>query len=102
MKKPGKENKEGWVLRYHPVVLIKDIPVLDTLSARRVKKAVEFKLSVNPLLYGEPLHGVLLRFFKLRVGDLRLVYEISPPYVHVLLIAHRKDVYAQLRRRFGL
>lgn len=102
MKKPGKENEKGWILRYHPVVLSKDIPTLDTVNARRIRKAIEVKLSANPLLYGTPLHGVLLRFFKLRVGDWRVAYEISPPYVHILLIAHRKDVYAQLRRRFGL
>ena len=101
MKRPGKENKEGFVLRYHPAVLSKDIPALDTVSAQRVKKAIERKLSVNPLFYGEPLHGVLLRIFKLRVGDWRVAYEIFPPYVDILLIAHRKDIYAQLRRRFG-
>lgn len=101
MKKLGKENKESWVLRYHPVVLSKDIPALDTGSVSRIRKAIAFKLSVNPLLYGEPLHGVLLRLFKLRVGDWRVAYEISPPYVDILIIAHRKDIYAQLRRRFG-
>ncbi len=102
MKRHGKENEGGWVLRYHPIVLSKDIPALDTVSAHRVRQAISVKLSVNPLLYGTPLHGVLLRFFKLRVGDWRIAYEISPPYVDILLIAHRKDIYAQLRRRFGL
>ena len=100
MKKPGKESEEGWVLRYHPAVLSKDIPALDTVSAHRVRKAIAVKLSANPLLYGEPLHGVLLRLFKLRVGDWRVAYEISPPYVDILIIAHRKDIYEQLRRRF--
>jgi mRNA interferase RelE/StbE len=102
MKKLGKESEKGWFLRYHPAVLSKDMPSLDTVSAHRVRKAIEVKLSANPLLYGAPLHGVLLRLFKLRVGDWRVAYEISPPYVHILLIAHRKDIYAQLRRRFGL
>ncbi len=101
MKKPGKENEKNWVLRYHPVVLSKDIPALDTVSAHRVQKAIAVKLSSNPLLYGEPLHGVLLRLFKLRVGDWRIAFELSPPYVDILLIAHRKDIYEQLRRRFG-
>lgn len=101
MERPGNENKGGWVLRYHPAVLSKDIPMLDSVISRRVKKAIETKLHSNPLLYGEPLHGVLLRLFKLRVGDWRIVYEISPPYVDILFIGHRKDVYAQLRRRFG-
>lgn len=101
MKKPGKGNKEDWVLRYHPLVVSKDIPMLDTVVSRRVEKSAQIKLSSNPLLYGEPLHGVLLRLFKLRVGDWRIVYEISPPYVDVLLIAHRKDVYERLRRRYG-
>ncbi len=101
MKKFGNGNETRWVMRYHPAVLSKDIPMLDTLTARRVREAIELKLYVNPLLYGRPLHGVLSRFFKLRVGDWRIVYEISPPFVDILLVAHRRDVYARLRRRFG-
>src|SRR3989344_6347184 len=100
MKRPGNENKGGWVLRYHPVVLSKDIPMLDSAISCRVQKAIKLKLFVNPFLYGEPLRGVLLRLFKVCVGDWRIVYEISPPYVDILLIGHRKDVYIQLRRRF--
>ncbi|OHA20620.1 MAG: hypothetical protein A2836_01250 [Candidatus Taylorbacteria bacterium RIFCSPHIGHO2_01_FULL_45_63] len=102
MKKSGNGNDSRWILRYHPAVLHKDIPTLDALSARRIQKTIEMRLSSNPLLYGAPLRGVLLRLFKLRVSDWRIVYEISPPYIDILLIGHRKDAYARLRRRYNL
>lgn len=89
-------------MRYHPTVLSKDMPALDFTSALRVQKAIELKLSANPLLYGVTLHGIPLRLFKLRVGDWRIVYEISPPFIDILLVANRKDVYARLRRRLNL
>src|SRR3989344_2484073 len=100
MKKFG--NNGNWIIRYHPTVLSKDMPALDFTSALRVQKAIEFKLSTNPIFYGATLHGIPLRLFKLRVGDWRIVYEISPPFVDILLIAHRRDVYARLRRRYNL
>jgi len=84
MKKFG--NNRNWILRYHPAVLSKDMPTLDLDNASRVQKAIESRLQVDPLLYGTPLHGVLSRFFKLRVGGWRIAYEISPPYVDILLI----------------
>jgi len=72
------------------------------MSALRVQKAIELKLTINPLFYGATLHGIPLRLFKLRVGDWRIVYEISPAFVDILFIGNRKDVYARLRRRFNL
>jgi len=100
MKKFG--NNGNWIIRYHPTVLTKDIPALDAMSALRVQKAIELKLTINPLFYGATLHGIPLRLFKLRVGDWRIVYEISPAFVDILFIGNRKDVYARLRRRFNL
>lgn len=100
MRKSG--DNEGWILRYHPAVSGRDIPALDSVGAKRIKKAIEAKLKTDPLYFGAPLRGVKIQLFKIRVGDWRVVYKIAPPYVDILLIAHRKDAYTRLRRRFDV
>ncbi|HEY4479767.1 MAG TPA: type II toxin-antitoxin system RelE/ParE family toxin [Candidatus Paceibacterota bacterium] len=99
MTEPG--NKAGVIVRYHPAVISKDIPALDRTAQKRIRLAINNKLLVNPLLYGKPLHGTLRRFFKLRIGNWRIVYEITPSYVDILLIAHRKDSYSKALNRIG-
>ena len=88
-----------WTILYHPAVVKKDIPVLPLLAAKRIKKAIEEKLTTNPLLYGFPLHGSLKNLFKLRAGDWRVVYSIRDKHVLILVIASRKDAYQLAERR---
>jgi len=42
----------------------------------RIKKAIEQRLLVAPYEYGMPLRKSLKRYWKLRVGDYRVVYKI--------------------------
>lgn len=84
---------------YHPLVLTKDIPHLDSVVRRRVKVAIELKLTTSPETYGEPLRGTLKQYWKLRVGSWRVVYAIRRKEVRVLLIAHRSKVYEEAGKR---
>lgn len=90
MTEPG--NKK-WRISYHPSVVKRDIKLLDKKTANRVKVAIENKLETNPILYGVPLRGALKRYFKLRVGDWRVIYSLSSNDVLILIIGNRKDVY---------
>ena len=87
-------------LRYHPDVKTIDIPLLDAKIKTRIKNAVETRLTTAPHLYGEPLRKPLRGYWKLRVGDYRVVFRIVAEEVWILGIIHRKKVYEAIKKRF--
>ncbi len=86
-------------LRYHPDVKSIDIPLLDERLRARIKKAIEMRLTEAPHLYGEPLRKTLRGYWKLRVGDYRVVFKIAGKEVWILGVIHRKKVYEMIGRR---
>ncbi len=84
---------------YHPDVKTTYIPALDELLKRRIKSAVESRLLAAPQQYGEPLRKTLKGYWKLRVGDYRVVFKINGNEVWVFGIIHRKEVYKEIERR---
>lgn len=87
-------------LRYHPDVKSIDLPLLNAKLIIRLKNAIESRLMTAPHLYGEPLRKTLRGYWKLRVGDYRVVFKIVDEEVWVLGIIHRKRVYEEIRKRF--
>ena len=86
-------------LRYHPDVRDVDIPKLNETLKKRIKKAIEERLSTSPHQYGEPLRKTLKGYWKLRVGDYRVVYKVAGNEVWILAIINRKDVYKKTVKR---
>jgi mRNA interferase RelE/StbE len=86
-------------LRYHPDVRYVDIPQLNETLKKRIKKAVEERLSTSPHQYGEPLRKTLKGYWKLRVGDYRVVYRVEGNEVWIFAIINRKDVYKKIIKR---
>lgn len=86
-------------IKYYPRVIAHDIPTLEKLVKVRIHRAIEQKLARNPLLYGEPLHGVLKKLWKLRIGDWRVIYTIKSRTVEIVAIGHRKNIYQILQNR---
>ena len=86
-------------LKYHPDVRAIDIPLINSKLRKRIKKAVETRLATAPHQYGEPLRKTLKGYWKLRVGDYRVVFKIVESEVWVLGIIHRKDVYGKIKKR---
>ncbi len=76
-------------LRYHPDVRSVDLPLIDEKMKKRIRKAIEERLSVAPQLYGQPLRKTLKSYFKMRVGDYRIVFKMTGPEILVLGICHR-------------
>ncbi len=60
-----------------------------------IRKAIEKKLTVDPLNFGKPLRYSLKGYRRLRVGDYRVIYRVDEGKVIVISvdIDHRKDVY---------
>ncbi len=86
-------------LRYHPDVRDVDIPQLNHTLRNRIKKAIEERLTLSPHQYGEPLKKTLKGYWKLRVGDYRVVYKIEKNEVLIFAIINRKDVYKKIFKR---
>jgi mRNA interferase RelE/StbE len=88
-------------LRYHPDVKAVDIPQLDAKLKVRIKHAIETRLTTEPQQYGVALRKTLRGYWKLRVGDYRVVFKIVGPEIWVLGIIHRKKVYEAIEKRLS-
>ncbi len=86
-------------LRYHPDVRNVDIPKLNETLKKRIKKAIEERLSTSPHQYGKPLRKTLKGYWKLRVGDYRVVYKVQGNEVWIFAIINRKDIYTKVIKR---
>ncbi len=67
----------------------------------RIAQALAGRLHEAPEKYGQPLRGTLQGYWKLRVGDYRVVFKIVGSEVWVLGILHRRQVYEDVLRRVG-
>jgi mRNA interferase RelE/StbE len=88
-----------YAFKYHPSVKTDDLPLLNTDIKLRIKNAIETRLSSAPHEYGTPLRKTLKGYWKLRVGDYRVVYLIEDQSVLIIGIRHRKEVYRLMERR---
>ena len=84
---------------YHPDVKRRDIANLNGDVRERIKRAIETRLLVAPQEYGTPLRKTLKGYWKLRVGDYRIVFRIVGDEILILGICHRKRIYSLMERR---
>ncbi len=85
---------------YHKDVKHIDLPKVSKETKIRIRKAIEERLLTKPERYGVPLRGTLKGYWKLRVGDYRIVYKIEKSTLIILGIRHRKDIYKEVIKRF--
>ncbi len=83
----------AYVLRYHPAVYSEDLPKIDKKIAKQLGRAIETRLTIYPEQYGVPLRRNLRGYWKLRVGDFRIVYQVVSKEIRILAICHRRKVY---------
>lgn len=88
-----------YLLRYHPEVAQEDVPAIPRNVRARIAGAIEDRLVAAPGQYGRPLRGSLRGYWKLRVGDYRVVFRIVRQEVWILTILHRKAVYDRVASR---
>ncbi len=84
-----------WRIHYADSVVRDDIPRLDHAAKQRIKKAIETKLTTDPLRFGKPLRHSLHHLRSVRVGDYRVLYHLDHDamLVSVASIGHRRDLY---------
>jgi len=85
------------VLFHHDVQ--KDLKGFPTDIQERILKAIEERLTRAPDQYGERLRQSLHGYWKLRVGDCRVVFEILSHQVRVYGVMDRREVYTELAKR---
>jgi len=86
-------------LHYHPAVRDEDLPLIDRRTKDRIRKAIEERLQRAPQDYGKTLRKSLKGYWKLRVGDYRVVFKLIESEVWILGIRHRKSVYTDIGAR---
>lgn len=91
----------AYALVYHPDVKAKDVPMLSREVGKRIQRAIESRLTFEPQKYGEPLRRTLKGYWKLRVGDYRVVFRIVKNEVWIFAIMHRRDVYRRIETRLS-
>jgi len=83
---------------YHTKVVSEDLQKLDSVWKKKIRNAIEGKLTTSPELYGKPLRRSLSGYRKLRVGDYRVIFKIEKQTVIILIIAHRSVVHMSQMR----
>jgi len=88
-----------FTVRYHPDVKEIDLSRINVKMRERIRRAIEFRLMTAPQKYGLPLRKNLGGYWKLRVGDYRVVFKVEGEMVYILGIRHRKSVYEDVTGR---
>lgn len=91
----------SFTVSYHKEVVKHDIPALPAAIKVRIKSTIEAKLTTYPEQYAVPLRRTLKGYWKLCVGDYRVIFEFDRSMIIVLGIGHRKDIYDRMKSRIG-
>ena len=90
-----------YTVQYSSLLNYKEVARLAKTDLRRIKKAIEEKLTTRPELFGKPLTFSLKGHRRLRVGDYRVIFRMEEKTVYIILIAHRSVVYEEYEKRKG-
>ncbi len=86
-----------YVIRYSEHIDLARFAKLPASDRKRLKKAIESKLTTHPEVFGKPLRQSLKGCRSLRVGEYRVIYRIAGKVVEVLLFGHRSIVYEDMQ-----
>lgn len=62
---------------------------------QQIRRAIEERLTIDPIKLGKPLKYSLLGMRRLRVGNWRIIYRISGNDVEIVKIGNRKEIYEE-------
>jgi len=89
----------SYELLYHQDVRVHDLHRINRNIQERIRRALENRLALVPEQFGEPLRGTLRGYWKLRVGDYRVVFRVVKKEVWIFGICHRREVYGRVLGR---
>lgn len=90
-----RSGSNPFIIEYLDSVVDEDIPALPKTMREPIKRAIETRLTIDPIGLGKPLRYSFVGHRRIRVGDYRVVYRVDPKraLVTFVFIRHRKDVY---------
>lgn len=88
-------------INFHPLA-VEDLKPLPRDEQERILAAIQSRLGAAADKLGKPLTSGWRGHRRLRMGDYRVIYRISGTDVHVIKIGHRKNIYDEIRRLYGL
>ena len=82
-------------IEYDSKVVREDIPAIGKSAKNLIIRAIEERLTTDPLYYGKPLRYSLHGHRRIRVSNYRIVYRIDElsKTVYIMNIFHRKEGY---------
>ena len=80
-------------LEYLKSVVKDDIPKLPKIENKKIKKAIEERLTQDPVRFGKPLRYSLKGCRRMRVGHYRIIFKLETKNVLTVKIGHRKEIY---------
>ncbi len=90
---------------FDELVLRKDFKKIDLQDQKKIVKTIRQKLTTKPKDFGRRLRGELRGFWRLRVGEYRVICETQEDrvLVQVVLVGFRwdEDVYKEALSRLG-
>lgn len=78
---------------YLESVVKEDIPKLPKVEKKRIKQAIEKRLTQDPVHFGKPLRYSLKGCRRMRVEHYRVIFKLETKIILIVKIGHRKDVY---------
>ena len=90
----------SFTILFHPDA-VQDIASLPPAMKKRLKKAIEERLMTEPTLYGKPLRATLKGYWKLRIGDYRVVFGIQGADLFIYAVCHHREVYQLITGRIS-
>ncbi len=84
---------------YHADVKKSDLKEIDERNKAIIRKAIEDRLAIQPEKFAKPLQRSLKGYWRLRVGEYRIVFKIKGDTILILGIIHREKIYQQILKR---
>lgn len=76
---------------------LKNLPKIDQLSVARKIRQIR---DCEKVTKEEKLQG-FNHIYRVRIGDLRIVYQRKQKEIYIILIGQRKDIYQLVKRLFS-
>jgi len=83
---------------YHPAIL-DDLSDINRNLQTRIEHAITERLCIAPQAYSKPLAANLAGYWKMRVGDYRVVFKIVKQEIWIYAIINRRDIYSDVIQR---
>jgi mRNA interferase RelE/StbE len=90
----------SFVVLYHPDIP-DDLSLINRNIQVRIEASIAGRLVMAPQSYGKPLAASLSGYWKMRVGDYRVIYKVVKSEIWVLGIINRRDVYQEIIKRLS-